>query len=92
LKAGIARGRSCASILIIPRRKMSLSIMGSSPERLKREKERGERARLGGGMEVAALERAAGHLLGLLCSCVLSVPLLQFAAFVLLLREKKKTA
>jgi hypothetical protein len=64
--------------------------MGSSPEREKMEKERGERARLGGGMEVAALGRAAGHLLGLLCSCVLSVPLLQFAAFVLLVRRRKQ--
>jgi hypothetical protein len=37
LKAVIARGRSCASILIIPGRKMSLSIIGSSPERRKEE-------------------------------------------------------
>jgi hypothetical protein len=41
-----------------------------------------------GCMGVAALGRATGHLL----CCVLSVPLLQLAACVLLLREKKKTA
>jgi hypothetical protein len=58
--AGIARGRSCASVLVIPRRKMALvralrggqpwPAKGSSPERKGRREERGRGEGAGWGL------------------------------------------